>query len=307
MTMKTLRQVLGLVALSAMPVLLNAQPAANFVKAEAMTSVESAKPGDTVSIGVQFSIDPDWHIYWKNPGESGFATEVAWKVEPAGLAEVGPTLYPAPISFTSPGDLVSFGYEDKVLLINKVKIPATAKIGDKITLAGEARWLMCSDRCIPGEAKVSVSITVAEETKPANADLFKWFRALVPSESAGMTAKAVVTPGEGKFNATVSIGAEGQTLVGEHNGLKLQKASFYPYEIAEFIQTAPKQAEPTGKATVDGAEVKTYNAPVEVAFVIEPLEASNTTKPKLSGVVVAQVVSADGKVQEPAVFEISAE
>lgn len=30
-----------------------------------------AQPGTQTRIGIQFEMDKDWHIYWKNPGDSG--------------------------------------------------------------------------------------------------------------------------------------------------------------------------------------------------------------------------------------------
>ena len=51
----------------------------------------------------QFDISSPWHIYWKNPGESGLLTELQGE----GLGE---TLYPTPIRFESLGGVVNYGY-----------------------------------------------------------------------------------------------------------------------------------------------------------------------------------------------------
>ena len=35
----------------------------------------NARAGERVRAGVQLRLDPGWHVYWKNPGDSGIATE----------------------------------------------------------------------------------------------------------------------------------------------------------------------------------------------------------------------------------------
>ena len=57
----------------------------------------------TQMLAAHFEISSPWHIYWKNPGESGLATEL----EGDELAEV---LYPAPVRFDSLGGVVNYGY-----------------------------------------------------------------------------------------------------------------------------------------------------------------------------------------------------
>ena len=38
-----------------------------------------AMPGETVWMGLSFEIDPNWHIYWVNPGAAGIPPEITWK------------------------------------------------------------------------------------------------------------------------------------------------------------------------------------------------------------------------------------
>ena len=39
---------------------------------------EGVSPGKTVWLGLQITHQPDWHTYWKNPGDSGLPTTVTW-------------------------------------------------------------------------------------------------------------------------------------------------------------------------------------------------------------------------------------
>jgi DsbC/DsbD-like thiol-disulfide interchange protein len=47
-------------------------------RARLVADVESAGPGTTFTAGIVLTMAPGWHTYWKNPGESGLATSIAW-------------------------------------------------------------------------------------------------------------------------------------------------------------------------------------------------------------------------------------
>src|SRR5678815_4326049 len=40
-------------------------------QARLVLSAEMARPGDTVLAGVHLKMDPGWHTYWRNSGQSG--------------------------------------------------------------------------------------------------------------------------------------------------------------------------------------------------------------------------------------------
>ena len=70
--------------------------------------------GEPVFLGVSFDIKPGWHVYWKNPGGAGLATDIQWRL-PAGV-EHGDLLWPVPVAFTQSGDIPGYGYEGSVVL-----------------------------------------------------------------------------------------------------------------------------------------------------------------------------------------------
>src|SRR5687768_7216726 len=67
-------------------------PPKDLVKAELVTEVASVKPGEPFSAGVLLKMKPHWHVYWKNPGDSGMATGVQWRL-PEGFV-AGPLAFP---------------------------------------------------------------------------------------------------------------------------------------------------------------------------------------------------------------------
>ena len=108
-------------------------------------------PTPTTTVGVLFEMDPGWHIYWKNPGDAGLATEVVWDL-PEGLT-AEPLQWPTPMSFTQPGDLAAFGYEHSVVLAARVALPETAST-EHATISASVSWLACKDVCVLGGAEL---------------------------------------------------------------------------------------------------------------------------------------------------------
>ena len=51
-------------------------------------------PGGTQVVGLVFSIDEHWHVYWVNAGDSGEPPHIAWTL-PAGIS-AGPMQFPIP-------------------------------------------------------------------------------------------------------------------------------------------------------------------------------------------------------------------
>src|SRR5262245_33850915 len=64
-------------------------------------------PGERFTVVLQQQIREGWHTYWRNPGDSGEATDVTWTA-PAGF-EVGPLQWPAPDLAPFAG-IINFGY-----------------------------------------------------------------------------------------------------------------------------------------------------------------------------------------------------
>jgi len=45
-------------------------------RVDTVANVSAIAPGQPFMLGFKFTIAPGWHIYWKNPGDSGLPTEV---------------------------------------------------------------------------------------------------------------------------------------------------------------------------------------------------------------------------------------
>jgi thiol:disulfide interchange protein DsbD len=160
------------------------------VTAELLADAASVRPGQTFTVGVLLKMKPGWHVYWKNPGDSGVPVSIAI-TGPDGLRS-GDVEWPVPISFTQPGDIVGYGYTETVMFPIAVTAPETIAAGATLHLAADVRWLCCKDVCIPGRAKLEVAVPVAD-ARPANAETFAAWRDRLPAVDAGALASSEVT------------------------------------------------------------------------------------------------------------------
>src|SRR5437868_3052839 len=108
----------------------------NHVKATLLADVKTIKPGQPFHVGVLLQIDPGWHIYWENPGESGAPTRVKMTAPPGVTVE--PARYPIPKTFVQPGNLTGYGYEEQAMLIARVVVPQDWPKGKSIDLTADA-------------------------------------------------------------------------------------------------------------------------------------------------------------------------
>jgi DsbC/DsbD-like thiol-disulfide interchange protein len=60
------------------------QPGKNAIAASLIPESAIVAPGETVTLALMMRPSPGWHGYWKNPGDSGIETQIAWQL-PAGL------------------------------------------------------------------------------------------------------------------------------------------------------------------------------------------------------------------------------
>ncbi len=267
----------------------NAAPAKSnkdsIVQPTLLADTTAVEPGTTFTLGMLYKIQPDWHIYYKSPGASGFATTVQWGLPPG--ASVSETLYPAPIRFQSPGPVVSFGYEGEVLLMVEAQAAELPSNG-QVQVTAKSRWLMCSDRCIPNSKELTLSLPVGKG-KPANEEIFKKYRQLVPKPVGELPAEVKVasSPSGSTINYEMTITPPaGKKLVAEgHDGL--YPANFYPMDQKGYVIEPPT----TQGTSAAAGSLKVYDGPVVITWKVEPgMESAGPFK-RLDGTLVYQTVT----------------
>ncbi len=122
--------------------------------------------GETLTVGIEQTIEKGWHTYWINPGDSGTAARVEW----SGLEdkiEAAPIAWPTPKRLPM-GPLTNFGYEDKVTLLQDITLPDNLPAGPA-TINATIDILVCEEICIPETHEAS--FTINGDQKPAAASI----------------------------------------------------------------------------------------------------------------------------------------
>jgi DsbC/DsbD-like thiol-disulfide interchange protein len=196
-----------LLALLCLGSIAGAEPGNDKVQTETVADTSAIVPGKPFLVGFKFTIAPNWHIYWKNSGDSGLPTEIKFHL-PDGFT-AGELMFPTPARLALPGDILNYAYENQVMLMVKITPPKNLSVGTSVTLGAKASWLVCQDECLPGQGDVSIDLPVAETSTPANVDLFKqWTDQLPVKEDAADIASTsnAMAMSNGDGQATISIG-----------------------------------------------------------------------------------------------------
>jgi thiol:disulfide interchange protein DsbD len=136
--------------------------AAHHTQAELILSADTAKPGDTIFVGVDLKMESGWHTYWKNPGAAGMATKIEWQLPPGVTA--GEIQWPLPEKFP-PVEVTTYGYSNKVVLLVPLTLASNLPAGP-LDLKANVSWLECSKGpCIPASRDVGAKLNIGNVTK----------------------------------------------------------------------------------------------------------------------------------------------
>jgi thiol:disulfide interchange protein/DsbC/DsbD-like thiol-disulfide interchange protein len=148
------------------------------VEAELVAEHAALAPGENW-VGLRLRPEPGWHVYWRNPGDSGIPSRLDWQL-PEGVA-AGEIQWPYPHP-ESLGELTNYGYSDETLHLVLLNIAPDLPAGP-LALRASASWLACKDICVPGKAELSLQLPLAAQRGAADPDwahLFAKARAELP-------------------------------------------------------------------------------------------------------------------------------
>ncbi|NET33281.1 MAG: thiol:disulfide interchange protein [Cyanothece sp. SIO1E1] len=148
------------------------------VQVQLISEVEAIQPGTPFWVALQFEIRPGWHLYWRNPGDSGAKPTINWTLPPG--FEVGDIVWPHPERLPA-GPLLNFGYEDEVLLLSQVTPPESASSTGSMQLKADADWLVCEIDCIPEQAVLDLTLPIAADAPSVDS---RWITAFERTRQA---------------------------------------------------------------------------------------------------------------------------
>lgn len=166
------------------------------IQATLVSEVDSIKPGQPFWVGLHLKMEPGWHIYWKNPGATGFPPSIEWQL-PQGF-EASDIHWPTPLKMTLEG-FTSYGYENEVLLPIQITPPQELDKNQSITLLGKATWLACKESCIPGNKDFELNLPVKESEGNWNSSwhpAFEMARSHFPKHLKEWNVRAYLSKGD---------------------------------------------------------------------------------------------------------------
>ena len=208
------------------------------------------------TIGLYFEVDPEWHVYWQNAGDSGAAPRFAFNSE---QLAVGDGQWPLPKRLPI-AHLTNIGYEGNVAYLFPAQL--TANGADRVTLTADLEWLVCKEDCIPGFATLTVERPIAgdeDQWAAADAEIIAHFQARLPQpkESAPWQIDSLA------FNA-----ASAELLMTLRGSKEHGAPTAYPLD-GNFVSAA----EPGVTETADGYQLRFNTAsgvatPEQTDFII---------------------------------------
>jgi DsbC/DsbD-like thiol-disulfide interchange protein len=226
------------------------QPKVELVTPRLVAEHDALAPGETHRIGVTLAMAPKWHIYWRNPGDTGTPPVITFTA-PEGV-EVGDIVWPAPMRYIhAAGMLIDYTYEGAVTLVAPVRVTPAYSGEGPITIKAEVEWLVCKEACIPGSASLSIRLPLADaQPQPS-------------SDAALFAATDARTPRPLTADDPVQVGWSGDTL--RLSALGATKMAFYPL--------APELPIPVNAVRDAGADADTltieYPASIRAAALVE--------------------------------------
>nr|WP_315262908.1 thioredoxin family protein [uncultured Limnohabitans sp.] len=198
---------------------------------------QGVQAGQPVWVGLQLTHQPEWHTYWRNPGDSGLPTQIELNL-PAGIT-AGEVQWPLPHKLKA-GNLTNYGFEKTVLLAVPLTVTPAFKpnASQTLDLQVRANWLVCRLECIPQEGDFALRIPVNSSFAPQAAA----FDALQAQQPPSLP------------NAKVTTSFEAQRLVLQVSGLPAslhgQMMSVFP-NTPELVESATEQHPQANQAWQD--------------------------------------------------------
>jgi thiol:disulfide interchange protein DsbD len=207
---------------------------AQHVHVQLVVPEDQIYPGGNNAAGLYFKLEPGWHVYWKNAGDSGEPPHIRWTL-PDGVT-ASAMQFPAPKRLPL-GPLMDFGYEDEVLFPLQLEVAPTVKQG-KAVLDAHVDWLICREVCIPGKAELAITVEMLPAQPPSivggaqEAELIHRLAHTLP-QPLPANDTAVFQPTKDGFRLGVTTGQRERTAI------------FFPTDENLLDNPAPQKLTPT--------------------------------------------------------------
>lgn len=200
-------------------------------KIELISDVSQIGPVAPFWLGVRYVVEEGWHIYWRNPGDSGAAPEFEWSLPEGWKKE--PVQWPLP-ERVPVSHLMNYGYKGEVILPVRVIPTGRNPSPEPFRIEVGAAWLVCKEECVPAEASLSLQIPVGAEKRPsAWAEEIRNALEQVPRDAGRWSVRVLSRPESYEIRLT--------PLSGNHEAIS--RADFFPADPLTIHNAAPQRLE----------------------------------------------------------------
>lgn len=129
-----------------------------------------------VGLGIEFALKKGWKIYWRSPGDAGYAPRLDWSG--SSNLDMVETRWPVPERFTILG-IETIGYKGEIVL------PLSAGLvqpGRALSLKLKMDVLACSDICVPVAMDLALALPEGSATPSKEAQRINQFASRVPGD-----------------------------------------------------------------------------------------------------------------------------
>jgi thiol:disulfide interchange protein DsbD len=188
-------------------------------------------------VGIRFTIQPEWYLYWKNPGDAGLPIDVQWELPPGWTA--ADVQLPIPSKFVY-GDITAFGYKHEVVLLTSIT-PA----GDsKGLIKARLDWLVCRESCLRGGTTATLDVSKRSSEQRAQASsLLSAFRSRLPGtqkESGVLIQKSRLSHTGEQWTLNISL----------TGGVTNEINDFYPEVVEGLVMNLQRISVLKGELTI---------------------------------------------------------
>lgn len=196
--------------------------------AEARLVVDSfsSEKDSIISLGVLINLQDDWHIYWRNPGDSGLPTDIELSL-PNGItaSEIN---FPIPKIFAS-DEIVNYGYGHQVLFLFDVKVPENYST-EELNISAKITSLICKEMCKAFDTTVTISLDMSKDStaEESISRLFEATRKMIPGQNKRLN---IIAESKSDYVYLKVFVNENEN---ENENQNIKGIQFYPYEEGVF-------------------------------------------------------------------------
>ena len=217
---------------------------------------QSLVPGMPLTVGLHLHHFPGFHTYWKNPGQVGVATSIAWFL-PEGFT-ASTIAWPFPEN-TFMGTYPCHGYDRHVTLLTTI-YPPDSLTSKTVTISAKTMWMCCAKGCFPGFQTFDLTLPVSDAPAPdaAASTLIQKARKELPEANHDLKATLVSKMDSDeikiRFVGEKKLSPEGAYFFSSDGQISSdQKQIFIPAEDGSLLLTiARSEFSPKGSPSLPG-------------------------------------------------------